>query len=337
MSILANLLKKSDEPQNSGQIPPGLLKSLASGNSRRLQRRTYLLIAAGGVASVVCGVLLLLYLQNRPDASQKMVFRPTPVPQAPAVAASGEIKALPVVPEVKAPVMGEGRTAGHESTKTIVRDAVSGKHSVSQKAPVSRSVATVKRAVSPKDRATADAYLFAARTAESKNDYQQALKLYRQALTTNPYNHHILNNIASSLIRVGQYDEALLFVIRALTLKDDYVSALVNGGIAYSVRGDDAAAINMFSRAVALEPSNKSTLYNLALSQEKSGLREEALTSFRRLADLGDAKGYLGMARILEGKGNRSEAVRLYREIIGMSTADDAARSVARKRIVILE
>lgn len=337
MSILANLLKKSDEPQTSGQIPPGLLKSLASGKSGRFQRRTYLLIAAGGVASVVCGVLLLLYMQTRPGVPLQVAFQPADLPLTPPIASSNSKEAVPAVPEVKSPVIVAERATDHVKKKITARSIASGKPPDLKKTGSSQSVATQSRTVSPKDRATADAYLFAARTAESKNDYQQALKLYKQALATDPYNYHIMNNIASSLIRLGQHDEALLFVIRALTLKEDYVSALVNGGIAYSVRGDNAAAVSMFGRAVALEPAGRAALYNLALSQEKNGMREEALMSFRRLAELGDVKGYLGVARIQEGKGNRNEALRLYREIIGMYNAEDAARIIAKKRIVALE
>jgi Tfp pilus assembly protein PilF len=335
MSILAKLLNKKEEPQDSGQIPPGLLKSVASGGSGRFQRRTYLLIAAGAVAAVVCGVLLVLYLQGRPTGQPQIVRQPVAIPQ------------LPVQTAVQLPVSSAAatessptavKTAAHPVTpKRSRRYAASASPRVENKPPASRSKQVQKRDSPKKDQSTINAYLFAARTAEAKREYNQALNQYRQALKADPDNYRIMNNIASTLLRMGQYNEALINVIRALTLKNDYVSALINGGIAYSKRGDYASALGMFSRAVELEPDNKAALYNLALSQEKKGALDDALASFRLLANHGDVQGYLGMARILERKDNKGEALSLYRKITEMPNIDDAARNIARKRILILD
>lgn len=347
MSILAKLLNKKEESQDSGQIPPGLIKSVASKGKGNLQRRTYLLIAAGGVAAVAGGFLLVIYLQNRPVAQPQISVRPVARPQhqaQPAIqlpvssaSTSAATATSPAASKVKQRVAAAKIPSTTAKTKRARRHAVSDSSPASGK-PKSSGPADTKQPAPHKDRATVNAYLFAARTAESKREYIQALNLYRQALKADPGNYQVMNNIASTLLSMGQYDEALVNVIRALTLKGDYVSALVNGGIAYSKRGDYESALKMFSKSVELEPDNKAALYNLALSQEKRGRLEDALLSFRRLANHGDVQGNLGMARIQEKKGNRSEALRLYLEIAELPEANnDTARKIARKRILILE
>lgn len=336
MSILAKLLNKKDGHQESGQIPPGLLKSVISEGNGRVRRRTYQLVAAGVLAAVASGFGLALYLESRPHAQPQAA----PVVQVSAIQqVISSPKTAPVIsvaPEVNPPVVAAQQTAPPVTTKAAASRRVTA--ASRPRSPLQpRSAATPERTAPSKDRATIDAYLFAARSAEARHDNQQALALYRQALNADPGNYRIMNNIASSLLRTGQHDEALNYVLRALALKNNYVSALVNGGIAYSLKGENAAAATMFRRAVTLEPVNRQALYNLALSQEKGLMRDDALTSFRRLADLGDVKGLLGMARVQEEKGNRGEAVRLYREITGKNDADDAARSIARKRLSALE
>lgn len=338
MSILAKLLNKKDGHQESGQIPPGLLKSVISEGNGRVRRRTYQLVAAGVLAAVVSGFGLMLYLNSRPHAQPQP--QSAPVAQAPAIqqviSPSNATPVTPAAPEVDPPAIAAQRKASPAAAKAAgSRRASAASRQRSPRGP--QSAGTPERTATPKDRATIDAYLFAARSAEARQDNQQALTLYRRALDADPGNHRIMNNIASSLLRTGQHDEALVYVLQALALKSNYVSALVNGGIAYSLKGENAAAANMFRKAVTLEPVNRQALYNLALSQEKSLMREDALTSFRRLAGLGDVKGLLGMARVQEEKGNRDQAARLYREITGRTDADDAARSIARKRLSALE
>ena len=346
MSVLANLLKKNDQHQETGQIPPGLLQSVSSGVSIKSSRRTYLLIGAVAAAAVAGGGLLVVYLQTRIPTSpsltrQVMPSQPqmatkaieAPVPQA--QPSSSRAVAGPVVAAVKPKVTSVLQASGKIGTAPRHLQAAGTKHAAAASAP--RETAAVERKAVVKDRASLDAYLFAARSAEARRDYSQAMQQYRKALEADPQNYRILNNLASVCLSMGMFNEALGFANRALQLKGDYVSALVNGGIAQGRLGNESGARTMLSRAVAVDPVSRSALYNLALAQERDALLDDALSSYRRLSDTGDAHGMLGMARIKERRGENQDALRLYREVTALPEAGQRVREAARERISVLD
>ncbi len=112
---------------------------------------------------------------------------------------------------------------------------------------------------------------------------------------------------------------------------------MVNAGISNGRLGNESAARSMLTRAVAIEPSNRQALFNLGLSYERGREMDNALSIYRRLANGGDAQGYLGMGRVYEKKGNRNEALGCYRDLLALPEAGQAARDMARKRISQLE
>jgi tetratricopeptide (TPR) repeat protein len=133
------------------------------------------------------------------------------------------------------------------------------------------------------------------------------------------------------------YEDALTHANRALSIKPDYVSALVNAGIAQTRLGNAAGGRAMLVKAVTMEPSNRGALYNLGLVQEQAGALDDATNSFRRLANSGDANGLLGMARISEQRGNRDDAIRYYRDLLALPDAGQRSREIARERLSVLE
>jgi len=339
MSILANLLKKNNPQQEAGQIPPGLLQSVSNGPSSGTKRRVYLPVVLVAVVVVAGGALLVLYLQTRvpsqplvvrPSQSQmqQAVVAPVPVPQqqqssarvvaVPGSAKTTMVKQVATVPDT--PQQHQARATKHNSASASALP-----------------VPAVERKPVLKDRATLDAYLFAARSAEARRDYSQAMQQYRKALEVDPQNYRVLNNIASTSLTLGMYQDALGFASRALQLKGDYVSALVNAGIAHGKLGNESGARAMLGRAVLVDPANRSALYNLALSQERSAAWDESLNSYRRLADTGDAQGVLGMARVKERRGDRFDALRLYREVTSHPDAGQRLKDLARERIGVLD
>jgi len=335
MSILANLLKKTETNQAKAEIPPGVLQAVGSSSAGN-DRRKYYLVGGLSVAAVAVGALLGLYLNTRP-APVRSVVQPQPLPQPVVTVQRPVSSATQPVSVAAAPA-----TPAEPAKKSVrpsarpVHAAQAAKRSAAPAQPVPPQPAPERKAV-PKDRTIIDAHLFAARNAEAKRDYLTALKQYRQALDADPDNYRIMNNVASTMLQLGMFEEALQVANRALSVKPDYVSAMVNAGIAQGGLGQGAAARNLFARAVVLDPSNRSALYNLALSQERSGTLDDALKTYRRLADGNDPQGYLGQARLYERQGNKGEALKLYRELTALPEAGQRVRDLARERINILE
>lgn len=351
MSILAKLLQKKNETSpETGQIPPGLLKSVARGGGAGRNHGLYLLIASGSLAAILAGYFLATHLESRSRLSPSIspsppqpVVNATPVVPVHAVASSSRTLS-PGITEPRLETVERRKGGSLVSVATArqtaipsLRTARGAKQVGISQHPKKKAAATYGVKSHPGDRLSIDAYLFAARDAEARRDYLPAMRNYLSALEADPSNHHIMNNLASVFLQLGLPDEALRFANKALARKRDYISALINAGIAHGKLGNNAAARGMFSRAVAAEPTNPQALFNLALSQERAGMADEAIRTYRRLADGGDSRGYLGMARIQEKRGNSGEALRLYRDILALPGGGQDARETARKRISQLD
>jgi Tfp pilus assembly protein PilF len=336
MSILARLLKKGDDRQEGGEILPGLQQAVKSATaSPDKRRRTYLLIAAGAVAAITGGGLLVLYLQTQAPAPQIVRRQSVIAPQPQSQPSSAKAAVAPAPPVATAVVTTAPKAARSSVKKHPVRLAGSGSKKSAAKVPEPVKPKALKPVV--KDRASLDAWLFAARTAENKKDYNSAMLQYKKVLEADPQNYRIMNNLASICLNLELYDDALAYVNHALKLKADYVSAMVNGGIAQGRLGNQSGARTMLGRAVIVEPANRQALYNLGLSQERSNMPDDALATWRRLADTGDPNGVLGMARIKERRGENQDALRLYREVTASPDAGQRVKEAARERIGVLD
>ena len=336
MSILANLLKKAETTQTKADIPPGLLQTVRSSADGRGDLKKYLLIGGLVVASLGVGGALALYMGRgpavRPPVVQQQRPQPTVVVQKP-VSAVAPLPAPVQAAEVKQAVTS---TTPKKAKPSPVKVHATHAAKRASALPPPPAPAQEKKAV-VKDRATIDALLFSARSAEGRRDYGVALKQYQKALEADPYNYRIMNNVASSMLQLGMNDQALTIANRALSVKPDYPSAMVNAGIALGRLGHDSAARGMFSKAVVQDPANRNALFSLALSQEQAGLQDDALTSYRRLAEIGDVRGVMGQGRLYERRGNKGEALKLYREVTALPDAGQKVKEQARERIAALD
>ena len=353
MSILAKLLQKKEEsPVETGQIPPTLLRTVSRSGGEGSKRTLYLLIGGVSLALVLVGYFLVAYYQQS-RSTLAPAASPLPSPaRAPAVAAAPPVQQvassarspLPVAVKKTEEKQVEKKVAAVEHQAPSPPARVAAARPVAPPAATRRSGKTLvaspsatPRKSASGDRLTQDAYLAAARSAEARRDYLQALRQYLKAQEQDPGNYRIMNNIASTFLQLGLPDEALSFANKALSRKGDYVSALVNAGIAHGKLGDGAASRAMLGKAVRIDPSNSQALFNLALSQERAEQKEDAYRSYHRLAEGGDSQGYLGMARLEERRGNKSEALRIYRDILALPDGSAADRESARRRISQLE
>jgi tetratricopeptide (TPR) repeat protein len=122
----------------------------------------------------------------------------------------------------------------------------------------------------------------------------------------------------------------------ALTVQKNYIPSLVNLGVANIQLGNMTEGEMYLLKGRSIDQSNKTVLFNLGLLYEKTSSYKESLAAFQRLADMKDAEGYLGMARILEKQGNRSEAEKIYKELLSMDNIDPATRQLANERLQII-
>lgn len=345
MSVLADMLKKADSGQAGGDIPPGLVEAARNRPATQKSRTRLLLAVALVVAISAGGGLAAIYWVTRPVPRTA----PPALPVTPAAIVQKQISTLPAPPAAPQVVAKPLAAAPLKSAvpsakppkavahrKQVVADSAAAPRSAPDAAVPAQPEEPPKKVV-VRDRATIDALLFAARSAESRRDYPAALRNYQKALEADPDNYRIMNNLSGIYLQLGLNQDAYAVASRALLAKPEYVAALVNGGIAQIRMGNENAAKELFRRAVARDATNRAALQNLGLLLERSGAWDDAIAVFKRLADTGDAQGYLGMARVLERRGSKAEALRAYRDVVALPEAGQRVRETARERISVLE
>jgi tetratricopeptide (TPR) repeat protein len=181
-----------------------------------------------------------------------------------------------------------------------------------------------------------DVALYTARTYEQNKNYSQAITHYKKALEKDQKNYLIMNNLANVLIKTGSFKESIQYSMDVLAVQKNYIPSLVNLGIANIQLGNMVEGEMYLLKAKSIEQSNKTVLFNLGLLYEKTSNYKESLAAFQKLADMKDAGGHLGIARVLEKQGNRSEAEKIYKEILSMDNIDSATRQVANERLQVI-
>jgi tetratricopeptide (TPR) repeat protein len=94
-----------------------------------------------------------------------------------------------------------------------------------------------------------------ARGLQKSGRLKEARRLYQRALTLNPTDVRVLNNIGVTYIQEGNYQEALKSFENALQLKPEYVDSCYNLACVYAMRGDARKGMEYLRRALLLDES----------------------------------------------------------------------------------
>jgi len=133
---------------------------------------------------------------------------------------------------------------------------------------------------------------------EKKGDHYNAISSYKKVLDIEPRNYRVINKIAYILIQIASYEEALKYLDSALSIRHDYVPALINTGIVYAKAEKFSDAEKYLLKALSLEEANQPALFNIATLYEKQGKYDLARGYYLRLKNLGNDQGRLGIERI---------------------------------------
>ena len=108
---------------------------------------------------------------------------------------------------------------------------------------------------------------------------------------------HYYDNVAVDALQTGAFDAALRNIEVALKLAPGYAPLWSNAGVMYLHYGDTKAAESAYSRALSLDPSNASALFNMVqLLQDEKDKREG---EYRRR--LGQVEQRDPLQQLLEG------------------------------------
>lgn len=357
MSLLADLLSKIKTGASSGKEPPSRLDvpptlSKAHEVSPKVPKfnSRYMVIALVCLVFIALGAFVAIRFGSKSPSTNKVPATAPKIALTPPVAAPPTEQVNPPRITLGEPPAPEAQPPQPEPQKhkAAARKAKRGPCPPQHPAPATVIIErpaklplaqTHQKATAPAkiDTAARDAHLYAARAAEQIQDWKSALASYRKALEIDPGNYKILSNTAAALNNLGMFDDGARQAEKALEKKPDYVPALINAAIGNSSKGNTQKALRYFSAASALEPGNRSLVFNLGILHERAGNLDDAQAAYRQLASNGDPQALQGVGRIYELKGNKVEAVRTYRQILTMPNASPAVRKEVKKMLARVE
>lgn len=110
---------------------------------------------------------------------------------------------------------------------------------------------------------SASAYFILGVFLQDKGEFDDAIKFYQKAITVDPSLTEAYYNIAVAYQKKGQFDEAITYYQQAIELNPNHEKAYLNLGISLKEKGYYEEATNFFERALQIKPDYAMAYYNL--------------------------------------------------------------------------
>lgn len=153
--------------------------------------------------------------------------------------------------------------------------------------------------------------------------YQEATIAYKKALAQNAVDSpDLLGNLASTLVKLGDYQNALLYFDRALRLNPDDHLLLNNVGVCLDKEGRFDLALKCYGKALLNQSDNSVYLYNKGVCLTHMNRRSEAMQCFNQVVehDPGHAVAWGGLASLYLGEGDTETALLCYNNALGLNS-----------------
>jgi tetratricopeptide (TPR) repeat protein len=123
----------------------------------------------------------------------------------------------------------------------------------------------------------------AARAALVAKNYDEAIRLFREAAVNDPSQHVIFANLADAYSQTRKYDEAAEAYKKAIELKPDEAAYYNNLGIVYGNAGKIDEASQNLQKAAEMNPAGAGqSYYNLGAVLTNRGRTKEAADAFKK-------------------------------------------------------
>jgi tetratricopeptide (TPR) repeat protein len=157
--------------------------------------------------------------------------------------------------------------------------------------------------------------------------WRSAETLYAHALEVTRDNYLIHNNMATTLLEQGRFDEALTNLSAATRINPLYQPAQFNLGFILLLRGQTEDAIEHLSAAVRLDPNDVDSRTVLADALSRAGRHGEAVAHYGAAVRLEPENPGLhtNLGNELARLGNYEQAVSHYREALRLRPGDALA------------
>lgn len=171
-----------------------------------------------------------------------------------------------------------------------------------------------------------------------QGNYEEAAKLYQEAIDKNPQDPTHYYNLGIAFMRMDKHDEAIEAFKKMIEIQPDSYSALKCLGQLYGKKKDYEEASKYFFLAVKVSSDDPEAHYNLGVSLVNIGDYPRALDAFRKSInsqeDYADSYYQLGLLYLNQNK--LDEALAAFEEFIKLEPEDPKA-STARNMIEFLK
>lgn len=166
-----------------------------------------------------------------------------------------------------------------------------------------------------------------------RGDLYGAIDNFKESIARNPDYVHPLAGLAEAYFKLGQYEQALVYVKRArLLARNDYGIAVLEGRI-HTGLGNYFEAETLFTTLLDEQPYNRDVSFGLAELNVAMGNMENALSSYRRAleSDPYNRRGLLSAALLYAAGNNMESAAELIRTAVDSYPEDPAVHTIAAR------
>lgn len=142
-----------------------------------------------------------------------------------------------------------------------------------------------------------DLYLKASALDENPAEFDEAERLYREAIALDPHLAIAYTNLGNLRFRRGDETGAEILYLQALRIDTAQPEAHYNLGYLMLERGEYNHAVHYFQRAIEEDPRFSDAYFNLAMAFEAQGERTEARRHWKRYLELEPEGAWAEIAR----------------------------------------
>jgi len=141
-----------------------------------------------------------------------------------------------------------------------------------------------------------------------KGDFDKAIEMYEKAISINPEFAEAYDNMGSAYAKKGNYDKAI------------YVNIGKDKSIAYTKKGNYDKAIELFEKAISINPEYADAYFNMGLAYDYKGNYDKAIEMYEKAVSINTkyAAAYNNMGSAYDDKGNHDKAIEMYEKAISI-------------------
>jgi tetratricopeptide (TPR) repeat protein len=161
------------------------------------------------------------------------------------------------------------------------------------------------------------------------NDYEDAERQARKALTLNPQNDDALRCLGLALFGRGQYDEAIRYLSDAAKIRPDFGEIQVDLGAVFLARNMPEEAVGHLRKGLELAPDSPEAHFNLGVAAFGRQDKQEAVTYWLRTVELkpNHYAAHHNLALALDERGDTDKALDHYRKAAQLKPDDAVSQA----------